>query len=66
MASEQRVKPPPTKPDGAGVRTRLGGDESLAFVYDYKAAHKIALEYLKSAVAKEKLFMEQVSAMPNY
>ncbi|KAL5592597.1 hypothetical protein FOBRF1_013623 [Fusarium oxysporum] len=43
VASEQRVKPPPTKPDGAGVRTRLGGDESLAFVYDYKAAHKVAL-----------------------
>ncbi|KAK0629986.1 hypothetical protein B0T17DRAFT_491294 [Bombardia bombarda] len=58
VASEQRVKPPPTKPDGAGVRTRLGGDESLAFVYDYKAAHKVALEYLKPAVAKEKLFME--------
>ncbi|KAJ2897772.1 hypothetical protein MKZ38_004395 [Zalerion maritima] len=58
VAFEQRVKPPQTKPDGAGVRTRLGGDESLAFVYDYKAAHKVALEYLKPAVAKEKLFME--------
>ncbi|RKK06834.1 hypothetical protein BFJ65_g18387 [Fusarium oxysporum f. sp. cepae] len=58
VASEQRVKPPPTKPDGAGVRTRLGGDESLAFVYDYKAAHKVALECLKPAVAKETLFME--------
>jgi len=58
VASEQRVKPPPTKPDGAGVRTRLGGDESLALVYDYKAAHKVALEYLKPAVAKENLFME--------
>ncbi|KAG7414983.1 hypothetical protein FoTM2_017293 [Fusarium oxysporum f. sp. vasinfectum] len=58
VASEQRVKPPSTKPDGAGVRTRLGGDESLAFVYDYKAAHKVALECLKPAVAKETLFME--------
>ncbi|KAH6869666.1 hypothetical protein B0T10DRAFT_280677 [Thelonectria olida] len=58
VASEQRVKRPPTKPDGAGVRTRLGGDESLAFVYDYKAAHKVELEYLKPAIAKEKLFME--------
>ncbi|KAF5978417.1 metalloprotease [Fusarium coicis] len=57
-ASEQRVKPPPTKPDGAGVRTRLGGDESLAFVYDYKAVHKVALEHLKPAVVKETLFME--------
>ncbi|KAI8674491.1 hypothetical protein NCS57_00347000 [Fusarium keratoplasticum] len=60
VASEQRVKPAPTKPDGAGVRTRLGGDESLAFVYDYKAAHKVASEYLKPAVANEKLFMEVV------
>ncbi|KAH6961656.1 hypothetical protein BKA56DRAFT_181919 [Ilyonectria sp. MPI-CAGE-AT-0026] len=58
VASEQRVKPPPTKPDGAGVRMCPGGDESLAFVYDYKAAHKVALEYLKPAVAKETLFME--------
>ncbi|KAK2926838.1 hypothetical protein FoTM2_013708 [Fusarium oxysporum f. sp. vasinfectum] len=58
VASKQRVRPPPTKPDGAGVRTRLGGDESLAFVYDYKAAHKVALECLKPAVAKETLFME--------
>ncbi|KAK2922977.1 hypothetical protein FoTM2_017219 [Fusarium oxysporum f. sp. vasinfectum] len=41
-----------------GVRTRLGGDESLAFVYDYKAAHKVVLECLKPAVAKETLFME--------
>jgi hypothetical protein len=60
VASEQRVKPAPTKPDGAGVRTRLGGDESLAFVYDYKAAHKVASEYLKPAVANEKLFMEVI------
>ncbi|KAH6971914.1 hypothetical protein EDB80DRAFT_758136 [Ilyonectria destructans] len=58
VASEQRVKHPPSKPDGAGVRTRLGGDESLAFVYDYKAAHKVALECLKPAVAKETLFMD--------
>ncbi|KAK2926387.1 hypothetical protein FoTM2_013253 [Fusarium oxysporum f. sp. vasinfectum] len=58
VASEQRVKPRATKPDGAGVRTRLGGDESLAFVYDYKAAHKVALERLKPAVVKETLFME--------
>ncbi|KAH7247653.1 uncharacterized protein BKA55DRAFT_691780 [Fusarium redolens] len=58
VASEQRVKPPATKPDGAGVRTRLGGDESLTFVYDYKAAHKVALERLKPAVVKETLFME--------
>ncbi|KAJ4200320.1 hypothetical protein NW759_015897 [Fusarium solani] len=60
VASKQRVKPPPTKPDRASVRTRLGGDKSLAFVYDYKAAHKVALEYLKPAVANEKLFMEVI------
>ncbi|KAF9768323.1 hypothetical protein IL306_014391 [Fusarium sp. DS 682] len=60
VAFEQRVKRPPTKPDGAGIRKRLGGDESLAFVYDYKAAHKVALKYLKPAVAKEKLFMEVI------
>ncbi|RSM01113.1 hypothetical protein CEP52_008754 [Fusarium oligoseptatum] len=60
VASEQRVKPPPTKPDGTGIRTHLGGDESLAFVYDYKAAHKVALKYLKPAVANEKLFMEVI------
>ncbi|KAM0270879.1 hypothetical protein ACHAQH_009280 [Verticillium albo-atrum] len=60
VASEQRVKPPPTKPDGGGFRTRLGGDESLAFVYDYKAAHKVAVEYVRQAVANEKLFMEVI------
>ncbi|KAI8715201.1 hypothetical protein NCS52_01027300 [Fusarium sp. LHS14.1] len=60
VASEQRVKAPSTKPDGAGIRTRLGGDESLAFVYDYKAAHKVASEYLKPAVTNEKLFMEVI------
>ncbi|RSL77472.1 hypothetical protein CEP51_009042 [Fusarium floridanum] len=52
--------PNKTKPNGTGVRTHLGGDESLAFVYDYKAAHKVALEYLKPAVANEKLFMEVI------
>ncbi|KAJ4308807.1 hypothetical protein N0V84_011877 [Fusarium piperis] len=60
VASEQRVKPPLMKPDGAGVYARLGGDESLAFIYDYKAAHKVALKYLKLAVAKETLFIEVI------
>jgi hypothetical protein len=46
------------KPNRVGVYIRLGGDESLAFVYDYKAAYKVALERLKPAVAKETLFME--------
>ncbi|RSL42069.1 hypothetical protein CEP54_015615 [Fusarium duplospermum] len=58
VASEQRVRRPPTKPDGAGVRTHLSGEESIAFVYDYKAAHKVAVEFLKPAIAKETLFTE--------
>lgn len=39
---------------------RLGGDKSLVFIYNYKTAYKIILEYLKPAVAKEKLFMEVI------
>uniref|UniRef100_A0A8H7TTD0 Uncharacterized protein n=1 Tax=Bionectria ochroleuca TaxID=29856 RepID=A0A8H7TTD0_BIOOC len=58
VASEQRVKPRPTVPDGFGLRTRPGGDKSMAFVYDYKAAHKVAAEHVRPAVAKEILFME--------
>jgi hypothetical protein len=58
VASEQRVKLSPTRPDGWGVRTHPGGDESHAFVYDYKAAHKIAAGSVKSAVSKETLFLE--------
>lgn len=60
MASEQRVKPPLTKPDGVGICMYLGGDESLAFVYDYKVAYKVAMECLKLAIAKEKLFIEVI------
>ncbi|KAH7377118.1 hypothetical protein B0T11DRAFT_273543 [Plectosphaerella cucumerina] len=63
VASEHRVKPPPTKPDGGGFVTRLNGEERLCFVYDYKAAHKVAVEYLKPAIAKEKLFMEVIERM---
>ncbi|KAK0712720.1 hypothetical protein B0T26DRAFT_597263, partial [Lasiosphaeria miniovina] len=61
LASEWRHKHPKTKPDGIGLRTRPGGGESLALVYDYKAAHKIAVEHLRSAVAKEQLFLEVVA-----
>lgn len=32
------------RPDGAGIRKGLDGDESVAFVYDYEAAHKVALK----------------------
>lgn len=63
VATEQRVKTPPTNPDGWGVRTRLSGDESHAFVFDYKAAHKIDTESVKSAVSKETLFMEVIQRM---
>ncbi|KAI1127582.1 hypothetical protein F5Y10DRAFT_192290 [Nemania abortiva] len=47
-------------PDGLGLRKRLGGDTNLAFVYDYKAAHKLTVEDLASALTKERLFMEVV------
>jgi hypothetical protein len=47
VASESRGKPP-TRPDGWGVRTHLNKDESCAFVYDYKAAHKIAAGSVRS------------------
>ncbi|KAI1752973.1 hypothetical protein F4782DRAFT_108406 [Xylaria castorea] len=40
----------PSYPDGLGLRKRLGGDENLAFVYDYKAAHKLRVEDLKAAL----------------
>ncbi|CAI6091435.1 unnamed protein product, partial [Clonostachys chloroleuca] len=63
VASEQRVKPRPTIPDGFGLRTRPGGDKSMAFVYDYKAAHKVAAEHVKLAVAKETLFMEVIEQL---
>ncbi|KAK4073278.1 hypothetical protein Purlil1_13117 [Purpureocillium lilacinum] len=59
-ASVQGRKNPPLQPDGWGIRTSLDGEESLAFVYDYKAAHKFALEYLKAALRRERLFMEVI------
>lgn len=67
MASEQRVKQivkaPPINPDGWGVRINLEGDESHAFVFDYKVAHKISAELVKYTVAKEKLFIEVTQRM---
>ncbi len=59
-APERKVMPPPTVPDGLGFRTHLDGFEDLAFVFDYKAAHKLAVENLKLALVKEKLFMEVI------
>ncbi|KJZ68727.1 hypothetical protein HIM_11879 [Hirsutella minnesotensis 3608] len=61
IASTREVKPPPMKPDGGGIRTHLDGDESMAFVYDFKAAHKFAAAYLKATLAKEKLFVEVIA-----
>ncbi|ORY67196.1 uncharacterized protein BCR38DRAFT_426345 [Pseudomassariella vexata] len=59
VASEQKFEKP-SYPDGLGIRKHLGGDLNLVFVYDYKAAHKLTVEDLKSALIKEKLFMEVV------
>jgi hypothetical protein len=35
----------------------------MAFVYDYKAAHKVAAKHVKLAVAKETLFMEVIEQL---
>jgi hypothetical protein len=58
MASEQTIKPSSTKPDGWGIRIYTDGDESHAFAFDYKAAHKVSAESVKRAVGKVTLFME--------
>ncbi|OAA46030.1 hypothetical protein ISF_09564 [Cordyceps fumosorosea ARSEF 2679] len=46
------------QPDGGGIRTSIDGNESPAFMYDYKAAHKFAVEDLEAALEKETLFMD--------
>ncbi|KAF5023364.1 hypothetical protein F66182_4567 [Fusarium sp. NRRL 66182] len=56
-------QPPLARPDGGGIRTRLDGNENLAFVFDYKAVHKIAAGQVKATVAKEMLFMEVIQRM---
>ncbi|KAK3371433.1 hypothetical protein B0T24DRAFT_629017 [Lasiosphaeria ovina] len=61
LAPEQKHKHPTIQPDGIGLRTRTDGSQTQAFVYDYKAAHKVATEHLRSAVAKEHLFHEVVT-----
>lgn len=48
------------RPGGVGRRTRIGGDTNVAFVFDYKAAHKITVGHVRQAVARETLFMEVV------
>ncbi|KAK8149449.1 hypothetical protein G3M48_006909 [Beauveria asiatica] len=49
---------PKLKPDGGGIRKDLHGKESVAFVYDYKAAHKFSVKHLEAALAKETLFVD--------
>ncbi|EJP61042.1 metalloprotease-like protein [Beauveria bassiana ARSEF 2860] len=46
------------QPDGGGIRTGIDENESPAFMYDYKAAHKFAVEDLDAALEKETLFMD--------
>ncbi|KAI1271441.1 hypothetical protein F5Y07DRAFT_382939 [Xylaria sp. FL0933] len=58
-ASEQTVQPP-TYPDGLGLRKYPKGGENLAFVFDYKAAHKLTVQDLKLALVKENFFMEVI------
>ncbi|OAA65091.1 hypothetical protein LEL_10538 [Akanthomyces lecanii RCEF 1005] len=52
------IRPSKLKPDGGGIRTGLDGRESVAFVYDYKAAHKFSIKHLEAALAKETLFVD--------
>ncbi|KAM3520209.1 hypothetical protein MY4038_009508 [Beauveria bassiana] len=52
------ITPPKLKPDGGGIRKGLDGKESVAFVYDYKAAHKFSVKHLEAALAKETLFVD--------
>ncbi|KAJ2991487.1 hypothetical protein NUW58_g2494 [Xylaria curta] len=59
VVSEQEVQQR-TYPDVLGLRKSLGGEENLAFVYDYKAAHELTVDDLKPVLVKEELFMEVV------
>ncbi|XWW94389.1 hypothetical protein V2A60_002332 [Cordyceps javanica] len=52
------ITPPKLKPDGGGIRKGLDGKESVVFVYDYKAAHKLSVKHLEAALAKETLFVD--------
>ncbi|KGQ04675.1 hypothetical protein BBAD15_g10076 [Beauveria bassiana D1-5] len=46
------------RPDGACTRTGLDGTKSVAFVYDYKAAHKFSVEHVEAALSQETLFTD--------
>ena len=59
VTSDQHIKTSePAHPDGYGMRTYPEGNKDAAFIYDYKAAHKLTTQDLHQALAKEKLFME--------
>ena len=56
-ATKQKVNVSKGYLDGRDTRIRPGGD-NIAFVYEYKAAHKFAAENLKRALPNERLFMK--------
>ena len=58
VATEYEVKG--TFPDGLGFRVRQGEKENLAFVFNYKAAHKLAVQNLQPALANDRLFMDVI------
>lgn len=58
LATKRKVETSSTHPDGWDIRIYPGG-EYVAFIYDYKAAHKLKVEDLEPALANKKLFMEE-------
>ncbi|PHH59146.1 hypothetical protein CDD81_3691 [Ophiocordyceps australis] len=57
-ASTSGFKIPKLRPDGWGIRVELNNEHSVAFVYDFKAAHKFSVKYVKAALTNEQLFMK--------
>ncbi|KAK3933956.1 hypothetical protein QBC46DRAFT_400895 [Diplogelasinospora grovesii] len=47
-------------PDRRCIREDLNGDRTIAFVFEYKAAHKIQVEDLRQSLGKEDLFTEVI------
>ncbi|KAI0860681.1 hypothetical protein F4860DRAFT_193211 [Xylaria cubensis] len=65
-ASSDPQKEPPKrqiKPDFKAWSTRPSGGQMLAFVCDYKAAHKLNADNLKSVLANETLFMDVLNQL---
>ena len=56
IAAEYEVKG--SVPEGLDFRVQQGGKENLAFVFNYKAAHKFAVQNLQLALANDRLFMD--------